>query len=314
MSMHNISVVIPVFNEEDSLPELFKRLSSLNDSRPDDYQFEFVLVNDGSSDNSLNLILNQVEKHSSFKVLSFSRNFGHQAALLAGITYAKGDAVVAMDADLQDPPEIIHELIAQWENGSDVVYAERRQRNGESIFKKASAAMFYGLIDWLSETDLPRNVGDFRLMDRRIVNLLIELPEKSLYLRGLVAWVGFKQTSVLYDRDSRYAGETKYSLNKMVNLATDALISFSERPLRIVTRLGFLVTMAAFLLLGFFLVTYIWGSDNQVHGWLSMIFAVLFLGGIQLICLGIVGEYISRIYRESKGRPLFIVDENKSSL
>ena len=314
MSMHNISVVIPVFNEEDSLPELFKRLSSLNDSRPDDYQFEFVLVNDGSSDNSLNLILNQVEKHSSFKVLSFSRNFGHQAALLAGITYAKGDAVVAMDADLQDPPEIIHELIAQWESGSDVVYAERRQRNGESIFKKASAAMFYGLIDWLSETDLPRNVGDFRLMDRRIVNLLIELPEKSLYLRGLVAWVGFKQTSVLYDRDSRYAGETKYSLNKMVNLATDALISFSERPLRIVTRLGFLVTMAAFFLLGFFLVTYIWGSDNQVHGWLSMIFAVLFLGGIQLICLGIVGEYISRIYRESKGRPLFIVDENKSSL
>lgn len=312
--MHNISVVIPVFNEEDSLPELFKRLSSLNDSRPDDYQFEFVLVNDGSSDNSLNLILNQVEKHSSFKVLSFSRNFGHQAALLAGITYAKGDAVVAMDADLQDPPEIIHELIAQWESGSDVVYAERRQRNGESIFKKASAAMFYGLIDWLSETDLPRNVGDFRLMDRRIVNLLIELPEKSLYLRGLVAWVGFKQTSVLYDRDSRYAGETKYSLNKMVNLATDALISFSERPLRIVTRLGFLVTMAAFFLLGFFLVTYIWGSDNQVHGWLSMIFAVLFLGGIQLICLGIVGEYISRIYRESKGRPLFIVDENKSSL
>lgn len=314
MSMHNISVVIPVFNEEDSLPELFKRLSSLNDSRPDDYQFEFLLVNDGSSDDSLNLILNQVENHSSFKVLSFSRNFGHQAALLAGITYAKGDAVVAMDADLQDPPEIIHELIAQWENGSDVVYAERRQRNGESIFKKASAAMFYGLIDWLSETDLPRNVGDFRLMDRRIVNRLIELPEKSLYLRGLVAWVGFKQTSVLYDRDSRYAGETKYSLNKMVNLATDALISFSERPLRIVTRLGFLVTMAAFLLLGFFLVTYIWGSDNQVHGWLSMIFAVLFLGGIQLICLGIVGEYISRIYRESKGRPLFIVDENKSSL
>ena len=312
--MHNISVVIPVFNEEDSLPELFKRLSSLNDSRPDDYQFEFLLVNDGSSDDSLNLILNQVEKHSSFKVLSFSRNFGHQAALLAGITYAKGDAVVAMDADLQDPPEIIHELIAQWESGSDVVYAERRQRNGESIFKKASAAMFYGLIDWLSETDLPRNVGDFRLMDRRIVNLLIDLPEKSLYLRGLVAWVGFKQTSVLYDRDSRYAGETKYSLNKMVNLATDALISFSERPLRIVTRLGFLVTMAAFLLLGFFLITYIWGSDNQVHGWLSMIFAVLFLGGIQLICLGIVGEYISRIYRESKGRPLFIVDQNKSSL
>lgn len=312
--MHNISVVIPVFNEEDSLPELFKRLSTLNDSRPDKYQFEFLLVNDGSSDNSLNLILNQVEKHSSFKVLSFSRNFGHQAALLAGITYAKGDAVVAMDADLQDPPEIIHELIAQWEEGSDVVYAERRQRNGESIFKKATAAMFYGLIDWLSETDLPRNVGDFRLMDRRIVNLLIELPEKSLYLRGLVAWVGFKQTSVLYDRDSRYAGQTKYSLNKMVNLATDALISFSERPLRIVTRLGFLVTMAAFLLLGFFLVTYIWGPDNQVHGWLSMIFAVLFLGGIQLICLGIVGEYVSRIYRESKGRPLFIVDENKSSL
>lgn len=311
--MQKVSVVIPVFNEEESLSELFRRLGDLFDSSPSDIKYEFLLVNDGSTDQSLQLISNQVKEHPSFKVLSFSRNFGHQAALLAGITQATGDAVVAIDADLQDPPEIIAELVAQWKLGSDVVYAERRQRNGESFFKKTSAALFYGLIDWLSDTHLPRNVGDFRLMDRRVVNLLIALPEKSLYLRGLVAWVGFEQTAVLYDRDARHAGETKYSLKKMFNLASDALLSFSEKPLRIVTRLGFIVTTLAFLLLGFFLITAYWGPDNQVHGWLSMIFAVLFLGGIQLICLGIVGEYISRIYREVKGRPHYIIDERRSS-
>lgn len=311
--MQKISVVIPVFNEEDSLPELFRRLLALQGSASIEIEYDFILVNDGSSDSSLQLINDQVKAHPSFKVLSFSRNFGHQAALLAGITHASGDAVVAIDADLQDPPEIIHELVAEWMLGSDVVYAERRQRNGESMFKKTTASMFYGLIDWLSETHLPRNVGDFRLMDRRVVNLLIAMPERSLYLRGLVAWVGFKQTAVLYDRDARHAGETKYSMKKMLNLATDALLSFSEKPLRIVTRLGFAVTTLAFFLLGFFLVTAYWGPDEQVHGWLSMIFAVLFLGGIQLICLGIVGEYVSRIYREVKGRPMYIIDDLKSS-
>ena len=312
--MAKISVVIPVYNEEQTLPELFTRLDLLVSSVGSDHQFEFLLINDGSIDRSLDILKEKVSTESRYKLVSFSRNFGHQSALLAGITLAKGDAVIAMDADLQDPPEVIVELIASWELGSDVVYAERRLRNGESFFKKFSAAIFYGLIDWLSETDLPRNVGDFRLMDRRVVDMLLQLPEKSLYLRGLVAWVGFKQTAVLYDRDARFAGETKYSMKKMLNLATDALLSFSEKPLRIVTRLGFAVTTVAFFLPGFFLITAYLTSENQVHGWLSMIFAVLFLGGIQLICLGIVGEYVSRIYREVKGRPLYIIDERKSLL
>ena len=312
--MSNISIVIPVYNEEETLPQLFKRLDNLVDTLGTDHNVEFLLVNDGSVDGSLDLITAKGRIDSRYKVLSFSRNFGHQSALLAGITKANGDAVIAMDADLQDPPEVIIQLLAEWELGSDVVYAERRQRNGESFFKKFSASTFYGLIDWLSDTHLPRNVGDFRLMDRRVVDVLTQLPEKSLYLRGLVSWVGFKQTSVVYDRDARFAGETKYSMKKMVNLAADALLSFSEKPLRIVTRLGFLVTTAAFLLLAFFLVTAFWGPSNQVHGWLSMIFAILFLGGMQLICLGIVGEYVSRIYRESKERPLYIIDDRKSSL
>jgi glycosyltransferase involved in cell wall biosynthesis len=312
--MAKISVVIPVYNEEQTLPQLFTRLDLLVSSVGSDHQLEFLLINDGSIDRSLDIIKEKVRIESRYKLISFSRNFGHQSALLAGITLAEGDAVIAMDADLQDPPEVIVELIASWELGSDVVYAERRLRNGESFFKRFSASIFYGLIDWLSETDLPRNVGDFRLMDRRVVDVLLQLPEKSLYLRGLVAWVGFKQTAVLYDRDARFAGETKYSMKKMLNLATDALLSFSEKPLRIVTRLGFAVTTVAFFLLGFFLITAYLTADNQVHGWLSMIFAILFLGGIQLICLGIVGEYVSRIYREVKGRPLYIIDERKSLL
>lgn len=312
--MSKISVVIPVFNEELTLPELFSRLDYLFNSLGTNYSMEYLLVNDGSTDHSLELITEKIKTDPTYKVVSFSRNFGHQSALLAGVTMATGDAVIAMDADLQDPPEVILELVAQWESGSDVVYAQRNQRNGEGYFKKVSASMFYSLIDWLSDTHLPRNVGDFRLMDRRVVDVVTQLPEKSLYLRGLVSWVGFKQTAVLYDRDARFAGETKYSMKKMINLAGDALLSFSEKPLRIVTRLGFLVTTAAFMLLAFFLITAIWGSDDQVHGWLSMIVAVLFLGGIQLICLGIVGEYVSRIYRESKGRPLYIIDNRKSSI
>lgn len=311
--MSKISVVIPVFNEELILPSLFERLNLLRTTVSNHYEFEFLLVDDGSSDDSLELISEMVERDSSFRVLSFSRNFGHQAALLAGLSHATGDAVVAIDADLQDPPEVIPELMRHWEDGSDVVYAVRRQRKGESIFKKKSASMFYGLIDWLSETELPRNVGDFRLMDRRVVDIVVSLPERSLYLRGLVAWVGFKQTAVPYDRDARMAGETKYSMKKMVNLATDALLSFSEKPLRIVTRLGLVVTTFSFSLLAFFGVTALLSPTKQVQGWLSMIFAVLILGGVQLMCLGIVGEYISRIYRETKGRPLYIVDNRKSS-
>lgn len=307
-----ITVVIPIYNEEQTLAELFERLTDLRVKNDERTEYEFLLVDDGSRDNSLKLIYEKIEGNSSFKVISFSRNFGHQAALLAGISRATGDAVVVMDADLQDPPEVIPRLVDSWERGFDVVYAQRATRQGENFFKKKSAAVFYQIIDWLSETDLPRNVGDFRLMDRTVVDRIKELPERSLYLRGLVAWVGFKQTAVLYDRDARFAGETKYSLKKMLGLATDALLSFSEKPLRIVTQIGLWVTLLSFSALIFFLITLPFGSHHRVPGWLSVIAAVLLLGGVQLTCLGIVGAYINRIYREAKGRPIYIVDERKS--
>ena len=307
-----ITVVIPVYNEEQTLTELFSRLSALKQQSAEHTDYEFLLVDDGSVDKSLEMIYEMAKVDPSFRVISFSRNFGHQAALLAGITHALGEAVVVMDADLQDPPEVIPRLIDAWKNGADVVYAQRAARQGENFFKKKSAAIFYRLIDWLSDTDLPRNVGDFRLMDRTVVDQIKDLPERSLYLRGLVAWVGFKQTAVLYDRDPRFAGETKYSMKKMLALATDALLSFTEKPLRIVTQIGLAVTTLSFSTLVFFFATLPFGSHHRVPGWFSMMAAILLLGGVQLICLGIVGAYVNRIYREAKGRPIYIVDDRKS--
>ena len=307
-----ITVVIPVYNEEQTLTELFSRLSALKQQSAEHTDYEFLLVDDGSVDKSLEMIYEMAKVDPSFRVISFSRNFGHQAALLAGITHALGEAVVVMDADLQDPPEVIPRLIDAWKKGADVVYAQRAARQGENFFKKKSAAAFYRLIDWLSDTDLPRNVGDFRLMDRTVVDQIKDLPERSLYLRGLVAWVGFRQTAVLYDRDPRFAGETKYSMKKMLALATDALLSFTEKPLRIVTQIGLAVTTLSFSTLVFFFATLPFGSHHRVPGWFSMMAAILLLGGVQLICLGIVGAYVNRIYREAKGRPIYIVDDRKS--
>jgi glycosyltransferase involved in cell wall biosynthesis len=307
-----ISVVIPVYNEEETLPQLFLRLSSISAEGGDNCDYEFIFVDDGSSDSSLKIISEKVRTDASFKILCLSRNFGHQAALLAGITHALGDAVIVMDADLQDPPEVIPRLVSAWLDGSDVVYAQRAERQGENWFKRRSAEVFYWLINWFSETDLPRNVGDFRIMDREVVDQIKGLPERSLYLRGLVAWIGFRQTAVVYDRDPRFAGDTKYSLKKMLSLATDALLSFSEKPLRFVTQIGLTVTSLAFGTLAFFIATIPFGTHHLVPGWFSIITAILLLGGVQLICLGIVGAYVSRIYREAKGRPIYIINKKKS--
>lgn len=307
-----VSLVIPVFNEEAGLPELFRRIDGVT-SRVSDIDLEVVFVDDGSTDESRGILLAHAAVQSHVRVVVLARNFGHQSALLAGISTANGDAVITMDADLQDPPELVPALIDAWTNGADVVHARRSSRKGESWFKLATASLFYRMIDWLSDTHLPRNVGDFRLIDRRVRDVLLELGEKSLYLRGMVAWVGFEQVTIDYDRDERFTGETKYPLKKMVSLATDAVLSFSERPLRIVTRLGLVLTGIAFSVLIFFLVTIPFGHGRLVPGWLSVIVAVLILGGVQLVCLGIVGEYISRVYREAKGRPLFIIDKRRSS-
>jgi dolichol-phosphate mannosyltransferase len=312
--MTDLSIIVPVYNEELTLVELRDRLFRVILESLHSYSVEVLFINDGSVDSSLDLLREFHLQDPQFKFVTFSRNFGHQAALLAGLRTASGDAVVVMDADLQDPPELIPELVEQWKLGFDVVYAQRKDRRGESIFKRLTASFFYRVINWLSETDLPRNVGDFRLMDRRVIDIISASEEKSLYLRGLGAWVGFKQCAVEFDRDARFAGETKYSLKKMINLAADAVLSFSEKPLRVVTRLGIIVTALSFLILIIFFASLPFGSANRVPGWLSTVTVVLVLGGVQLICLGIVGEYVSRIYREVKNRPLYIIDDRESNL
>lgn len=308
-----ISVVVPVYNEEAVIPELIRRLNDATSSGID-ATFELIFVDDGSSDRSLALLSEFADTNSAIKVVALSRNFGHQSALLAGLNKASGDAVISLDADLQDPPELIPLLIEKWSNGSDIVYAKRRLRRGENRFKLVTASLFYRLLDRLSDTNLPRDVGDYRLISRHVLDELLALQERSLYLRGMVAWTGFRQSTVEYDRESRFAGTTKYPLKKMVGLATDALLSFSERPLRFVTRIGLSITAISFAFLIFVLVTAIFGGGEPVRGWLSVFAAVLTLGGVQIICIGIVGEYISRIYRDTKKRPLYIVDKKRSKL
>lgn len=310
--MNLISVVIPIFNEEESLPELFKRLDKVVGENSKNLDFEIVFVDDGSTDLSETMLVAWCESRSDRRYVRFSRNFGHQAALLAGMTVSRGDAVIAMDGDLQDPPELIPQLVERWEDGADVVYAQRNERLGDGRFKKFSAHLFYALIDRVSDTALPRNVGDFRLMDRRVVDLVVSLPERSLYLRGLVSWFGFKQVAVEFSRDPRFAGRTKYSIRRMLNLASDGITSFSDKPLRLVTRLGLVVMTGSFFsLIALFVSLALHGATLQ-KGWMSLIVAIMLLGGVQLICIGIVGEYVSKIYRESKGRPHFVIDEKRS--
>lgn len=312
--MSRVSIVIPVYCEEATLPILFDRLQLVFPDGSSDTEFEFVFVNDGSTDASLKILGEFANREPRCRVVSLSRNFGHQSALLAGIHEARGDAVVLMDADLQDPPEIVHDMISEWRKGNEIVYAQRRERRGEGFVKRHSASLFYKLIDYLSDTHLPRNVGDFRLMDRVIVDLLKDMDEKSLYLRGMSAWLGFNQSAVLFDRDPRAAGDTKYSVKKMITLATDAILSFSEKPLRLVTRLGLVVTLMSFMWGAYLLVAILFTNHRNLSGWPSLILTILFLGGVQLISLGLVGEYVSRIYRETKARPLYIVDRKRSTL
>lgn len=306
-----VSIVMPVFCEEDILAKVFDRLQQVFPPANDGPCFEFLFVDDGSTDRSLELLGEFARRERRATVLALSRNFGHQSALLAGIHEATGDAVVLMDADLQDPPELVHRMVEEWMCGADVVYAQRRERRGEGFFKRVTASIFYRLLEYLSDTSLPRNVGDFRLMDRIVVDHLKNLGERSLYLRGMSAWLGFSQAAVIFDRDPRTAGETKYSPGRMIALATDAILSFSEKPLRLVTRIGLVVMFLSFVWVTYLLVDVAFADGRAISGWPSMIVTVLFLGGVQLLSLGVVGEYVSRTYRETKGRPLYIIDHRK---
>lgn len=302
-----LSVVIPCYNEEAVINETFKRLNAFC-SELDNLNVELIFVDDGSQDATRQLIKNQAAKDARIKLIGFARNFGHQIAVTAGIDSASGEAVVLIDADLQDPPEVVHEMVAKWRQGYDVVYGTRTDRPGESIFKKATARAFYRLLNRLSDVPIPLDTGDFRLMSRNVVDTLRAMPERDRFVRGMVSWVGFKQISLPYSRAERFAGESKYPLSKMLRFATDGILSFSTKPLQMSVGLGMLSAIfslvAILYALGLRLFTNIW-----VEGWTALMIAVLFLGGVQLICVGILGEYIGRIYNEVKQRPLYVVQE-----
>ncbi len=301
-----ISVVVPIYNEAPIISELHRRLTSALRSLPDAY--ELVFVNDGSADASPDMLRALVVSDSHARLINLSRNFGHQIAITAGMDHARGDAVVVIDADLQDPPEMIPELVAKWREGYDVVYAVREKRVGESVFKRATAAAFYRLITRITNVDIPVDTGDFRLMSRRAVEALKKVRERHRFIRGLVAWLGFKQTGVRFVRQERYAGSTKYPLKKMLKFAFDGITSFSFMPLQMATYLGFFVSVVSFL--GILYVVYLRiFTQETIIGWASLMAAILFLGGVQLITLGIIGEYIGRIYDEAKARPLYFTQE-----
>lgn len=299
-----LSLVIPVWNEEAVIPALYARIVSVMEQTGDSW--EAILVNDGSRDRTLPLLLELHQRDPRIKVLNFSRNFGHQVAITAGADYAEGDAVIVMDADLQDPPEVVLRLIAKWREGYDVAYAVRVKRAGETWFKLWTASLFYRLIRSISDVDIPVDAGDFRLMDRRVVLAMRKLRERNRFMRGLSSWVGFKQVAVEYERAPRFAGETKYPLRKMLRLANNAITSFSHVPLQLATYTGF--TLAALSLLGILLTIILRLSGRDIlTGQATTLVSVLLLGGIQLIFLGIIGEYLGRIYDEVKNRPLYIV-------
>ena len=299
-----LSLVLPIFNEEATIPELYRRLVLVLTRLGISY--EIIFVNDGSSDRSARLLDELAAQSEQVKIVTFSRNFGHQVAITAGLDYSSGQAVILMDADLQDPPEVVPTLLDKWREGYDVVYAVRTDRVGESRFKRHSAALFYRLLKRLTQIDIPVDTGDFRLLDRRAADALRTLRERHRFVRGMSGWIGFRQTAVPFERAARYAGETKFPLLKMLRFACDGLTSFSFAPLQLATYLGF---AAAGLSFGY--IVYALGlklfTDQWVTGWASIIIAVLFIGGVQLITLGIIGEYIGRIYDEIKHRPLYIV-------
>lgn len=299
-----ISIVAPVWNEADSLPEFFSRVSEVMGKSM--LSWELIIVDDGSSDETSDLIEQRAKKDKHIRPVLFARNFGHQIAVTAGLDYSRGDAVVIIDADLQDPPEIIPELIAKWKEGFEVVYAVRKERKGESFFKRSTAKFFYRLINRITAIDIPLDTGDFRLMDRRVVDVLNQMREHHRFLRGMSAWVGFKQIGVPYDRAARFAGQTHYTLGKMLRLASTAITGFSFFPLQVATYLGFASALVSVIAIPVVIALRLAGSQ-AFFGQASTLIAVLFFGGVQLISLGILGEYIGRLYDEARGRPLYIV-------
>lgn len=305
MAQPMYSIVAPVFNEAETLPHFYKRIVEVMEGLSD--PFELILINDGSRDDSYRIMQELHSQDPRVRAIDFSRNFGHQIAISAGLDYARGQAVIILDSDLQDPPETIPTLIARWKDGAEVVYAQRSKRKGETQFKLLTAAAFYRLITRITSVNIPRNTGDFRLLDRRVVDALVKMREQHRFMRGLSAWVGFRQEAVLYERQERFAGETKYPLRKMIKFSVDAITSFSHVPLKLATTFGFV--LAGISLVGIVVAIILRLFTGAIIGQASTLILVLFLGGIQLIFLGIIGEYLGRIYDEVRARPLYIVRE-----
>lgn len=303
----DISVIIPVYNEENNISMLHERLRSVLDQLTNRY--ELIFVNDGSKDNSMPMIKALSKQHPEIKYIDLSRNFGHQVAVTAGLDKSCGDTVVIIDADLQDPPELIIDMYQKMKEGFQVVYAKRKRRQGESIFKLWTAKVFYRLLSRITSISIPVDTGDFRIMDKRIVQILREMPEKNKYLRGQISWIGFNQTYVEYERQQRNSGETGYTFRKMLRFALDGITGFSDLPLKIVTYFGFLVSIFAFLIMLYALYSrYI--IEDYEPGWASLMIVILFIGGIQMIAVGIIGEYLSRMNNNIRNRPLYIIRDS----
>jgi dolichol-phosphate mannosyltransferase len=303
------SVVVPVYNEEQVVLESYKRLKKVMDSVNEPY--EIIFVNDGSRDKTAFIVNEICEKDKNIKFLDFSRNFGHQIAITAGMDYTEGEAIIVIDADLQDPPEVIPKMIEKWKEGYEVVYGKRIERKGDTFFKKFTAAAFYRLLRRMTDVDIPVDTGDFRLIDRKVCIALSNVGERSRYIRGLISWLGFKQTGVEFSRDKRFAGETKYPLKKMIKFAFDAITSFSYKPLKIATYAGTVISFVGFIYL-LVIIFQVLFTKNTQPGWASLMAITIVFNGIVLMILGIIGEYIGRIYDEAKGRPLYIVRQTKN--
>lgn len=302
----DISVVIPIFNESSNLEILWKRLSETLTEM--NIMFECIFVNDGSQDDSLEKIKHLSSSNPEIKFIDFSRNFGHQVAVSAGLDFASGNHIVIIDADLQDPPELIESLYNKQLEGFDVVYAKRKSRKGESIFKKWTAKLFYKILSSLTQFDIPLDTGDFRIISRRVLEILKEMPEKDKFLRGQISWLGFNQTFIEYKRDERHSGKTGYTIRKMLHFALNGITGFSNVPLKIVSYMGFLVFLLALILMLYSLFSW-WVKESTVPGWTSIMLSVLFIGGIQMIAIGIIGEYLSRMNNNVRKRPLYVIKE-----
>lgn len=303
-----LSVVVPMYYEEEVANECYNRLKKVA-SELKDYDYEFIFVNDGSKDKTLDILQDIAKKDEKVKVVSFARNFGHQCAVTAGLKFVTGDVCVIIDADLQDPPETIKDMLKLWEEGNEVVYAKRKKRQGESFFKLFTAKMFYKTLNSLSDVDIPQDTGDFRLIDRKVVDVINKFPEHNKFLRGLFSWIGFKQKAYEYERQERFAGKTKYPLKKMLKLATDGIFGFSTKPLKFVGTIGFISIIISILIFLYSLISYFLKGPHLSAGWTSLIITITFFAGVQLLSLWIIAEYIGRIYDETKNRPEFIIDK-----